>query len=286
MLTENLVGWLATMGASSSSTRPGLWILLKLAGVSPHLHPPCNRWLRLYEPSETPSCSRPSTPSTAPPQAASWRRCSQRWQPSLARTSCWEVSLGIATTRWQTGGPPSSPAPPIGALTTPPTQSSPSLTSTSCPPSTRCNLLFSDRCLARVCRTGASQPFVTSTLVCLDSQPASALYFEPRKKGKNGLKRRRAKRGGTFLAWIACGGGGEGEGLSAEKCIWTDQRYPMQCQPPFSKYRKMVGRFNPPFHTNLTLDVYSFDSYMASIMVAGSVKSDFPLVSLLFYPTP
>ena len=48
----------------------------------------------------------------------------------------------------------------------------------------------------------------------------------------------------------------------------------------------MVGRFNPPFHTNLTLDVYSFDSYMASIMVAGSVKSDFPLVSLLFYPTP
>ena len=71
MLTENLVGWLATMVASSSSTRPGLWILLKLAGVSPHLHPPCNRWLRLYEPSETPSCSRPSTPSTAPPQEAS-----------------------------------------------------------------------------------------------------------------------------------------------------------------------------------------------------------------------
>ena len=63
-----------------------------------------------------------------------------------------------------------------------------------------CNLLFSDRCLARVCRTGASQPFVTSTLVCLDSQPASALYFVPRKKGKNGLKRRRAKQGGTFLA--------------------------------------------------------------------------------------
>ena len=38
-----------------------------------------------------------------------------------------------------------------------------------------------------------TKPFVTSTLVCLDSQPASALLFVRRKKGKNGVKGRKAK---------------------------------------------------------------------------------------------